>query len=282
MSGELVEKSIVDKLLDINPRYIWLLFWAVIIIPTVAPIGLPVEVNNYTQDLYDHIESLEPGSKVLIWSEVGWDFWPSEYQPGCAAVLQHLVDKQVKLYFASWGPESPVILKHLTDNLVNMRDYKYGEDYIQFGFFAGMETAISAFAYDVQSLVQVDYQQGRPVYDFPMMEGIVDASSFDFLMDWGCTAPDQFIRQYVEPFNLPMANIECAGGFPGQISWYTAGKLVGFVCGIRGAAEYEKLIDVPRWGIAQIDAQSTTHLTVIALLIIANILNAIKMYQGGK
>jgi hypothetical protein len=281
MSEEIKEQSIIDKILDINPRYIWAIFLLVIIIPTLNPIGFPIEINEYSRDLYETIESLSPGSKVLVWSEIGWDFWPSEYKPGCSAVLQHMVDNDLKVYFVSWGPESPVVLKFLIDNMVNMRDYKYGEDYIQFGFYAGKETAHAALAQDIRALVQVDYQQKKPIDSFPMMDGVMDASDFDFLMDWGCSDSGPIVRQYVEPFGLKFGTIQCSGGFPSQISWYNAGQMDGFIAGIRGAAEYEFLIDKPRWGIAQLDAINTTHLTMVAILIFGNALVLIKKFQGG-
>jgi hypothetical protein len=51
----------------------------------------------------------------------------------------------------------------------------------------------------------------------------------------------------------------------------SAGQMVGLLGGLKGAAEYEMLIDKPGMGQRGMDAQSVCHLVIILLVIAGNV-----------
>ena len=57
---------------------------------------------------------------------------------------------------------------------------------------------------------------------------------------------------------------------PGLYPLLRSGQINGLIGGLRGAAEYEILIDQKGKAIAGMDAQSATHLAIIVLVIICN------------
>jgi len=61
-----------------------------------------------------------------------------------------------------------------------------------------------------------------------------------------------------------------------------SGQINGLIGGLRGAAEYETLIDQKGRAIAGMDAQSATHLAIIVLVIICNIFYFLLRKQGKQ
>jgi hypothetical protein len=275
------EKDLVNKILDIDPRYLWIVLFILLAITIVRPLGFPLTISPYTKDLYDHIETLEPDSLVLCWNQMSWGFWPTEYRPGAVALVQHLIDNDIKFVFISWGAEGSLIFEQMHTELLDMKDYVYGEDYVDLGFYAGFETALAAFAKDVNGLVKEDYY-GTPLSQLPIMEGVNDANAFDLVIDFSGTPAERILRQYHTAYDLPCGFVYISGMFPDAIPYYSSGQMIGFVNGLRGGAEYEILINKPRWGAASLDALSTSHIFYGILVIFVNILYVYNQFRGGN
>ena len=151
------EKSLIDQVLNIDSRWIFLLLSIVLIIPLVRPIGFPIAISSYTRDFYNYISGLEPGSLVLIWSTMGWGWWPSEYRPATIAFVQYLIDNDIKFITICGHPDDPLIWDHIVHDLIDLKDYEYGVDYLILGYYPGEEAAKAAFASNVRSIVKTDY-----------------------------------------------------------------------------------------------------------------------------
>ena len=57
---------------------------------------------------------------------------------------------------------------------------------------------------------------------------------------------------------------------PGLYPLLRSGQINGLIGGLRGAAEYESLIDQKGTAVAGMDAQSATHFAIIILVILCN------------
>jgi len=58
--------SVIEKLRNIDRRFIFVAIALTVIVPLLRPIGFPIAVSPSVQRLYDAIEQLPPGSKVLM------------------------------------------------------------------------------------------------------------------------------------------------------------------------------------------------------------------------
>jgi hypothetical protein len=56
----------------------------------------------------------------------------------------------------------------------------------------------------------------------------------------------------------------------GLYPYLKTGQLTGLIGGLRGAAEYEKLVEKPGKGILGMKAQSIAHIAIILLVLIGN------------
>ena len=59
---------------------------------------------------------------------------------------------------------------------------------------------------------------------------------------------------------------------PGLYPLLRSGQINGLIGGLRGAAEYESLIGQKGKAVAGMDAQSVTHVAIIALVIMCNLI----------
>jgi hypothetical protein len=77
-------------------------------------------------------------------------------------------------------------------------------------------------------------------------------------------------------FGKDKYRFEMAGGAtgvmaPGLYPFLRSGQINGLIGGLQGAAEYETLIGHKGTAIAGMDAQSVTHLVIIALVLLCNL-----------
>ncbi|HRR32391.1 MAG TPA: hypothetical protein P5557_13965, partial [Candidatus Sumerlaeia bacterium] len=91
----------IEKLLSIDRRIIFLLVAAVILIPIIKPLNLPVQVTPEVLGVYDAIDKLPEGSKILI----AFDYEPAstpEMDPMAKALLRHCFKKKLRVVGISW------------------------------------------------------------------------------------------------------------------------------------------------------------------------------------
>jgi len=277
MTEKSEKQDLTTRLERLDARYVYLFFAALLIIPIVVPFGLPILVTSPTRDFYDYVEkNVGKGDRVLIWGTMTTGWWPTEYRPSIVAVSQHLFNRGAKLYYISDGAEDPL----LVDTVFGMIDKgpaKYGVDYVSLGYYAGGEVALSAFAKDVYSLVKTDYY-GTPVDQLPMMKEVKTAKDFKFVMHVTGSPAEWLLRQYKTPYGIDCGWVGSSGMVGIYMPYYASRQVVGFVCGLRGGAEYETLMKRPGIGLASTDAMSAGHLYFALIMIFANIV----YYIGRK
>ena len=81
--------DLILKLGTVDRRWIFLIIGTVVIIPLFFPLGFPIRATATTQKVYDTIDALPHGSKVLVSCEYGPSTKP-EIHPMTLAVMRHL------------------------------------------------------------------------------------------------------------------------------------------------------------------------------------------------
>lgn len=70
---------------------------------------------------------------------------------------------------------------------------------------------------------------------------------------------------------IPLLAGEVAVHVAGVVRYLQTGQMKGIIPGLKGAAEYEKLIDRPAMATKLMDAQTLSHLLVIVFIVLGNI-----------
>ena len=257
---------------NVDRRIIYLLVFLALAIPMLKPIGLPFSINEPSQKFFDKVEALKPGDVVLL----SFDYSPSgsaQLDPQARAVLKHVFSKEgVKVVTVAFWPSGPLFSDKFIAELDGTHNKVYGEDYVSLGYIAGGETAISSVAKNIHQSFSVD-RRGNKVSQIPMMKNIKSAADFNLMISFSSGTPGipehirQIVTVYGTPFVSGMNSVSVAGNTP----FYNAGQMVGYLNGLRGAAEYEKLMGEAGPATASMDSLSFSHLTVIIFILLGNI-----------
>ena len=113
---------------------------------------------------------------------------------------------------------------------------------------------------------------GRPLSQLPVMAGVQSYKDVALLVDLASSStPGSWIGYAHERYKLAMAAGITAVMATDYYPYLQTGQLVGMINGLKGAAEYEALIEHPGLGTLGMSAQSIAHVFIILLVIIGNI-----------
>lgn len=254
----------------LNRQLIYLLTILVILFPLVRPIGMPITVTRWVEHGFNEIDSLNPGDRVLV----TFDYSASgaaDIHPAAEAIFKHLMDKDIKVItvsFVAEGARFPGILMSEWEEHGKV----YGEDFVHLGFLSGHETALAALFADIPGTCPVD-SRNKPVDSYSIMDGIKTVGDMDMFigMSGGNPGPQQYVRQ-MEPYkDVRIVTAVTAVIAPTIEPYMASGQIVGLIGGLKGAAEYETVMEYQGKATANMDAQSFAHLLVIGFIIAGNI-----------
>jgi len=265
-------KGIWDRLDNIPREVLYGLLLIVFIVPMLRPIGFPVPISTEVKRWYDTIEALPDGSVIMI------DFGYSgggepELGPMAVAVYHHIFRKGgLKAIAMSTSIEGPLLWdKAMAEIRPERYGAQYGVDYIHIGYIAGTEAAMAAVGKDLRATTSTDYK-GVSFDQYPVMQGITDASSFDLLICY-TTGGDQsegWVRQWYTPYEVPYLCSVLAMMVPTMLPYQSAGQIVSLTAGAQ-SGQMESLLKVPARGIKSADVITTTHILVLAFVVIGNL-----------
>lgn len=261
-----------DRLQNIDRRVIYVLLLLVTLIPLLRPLNIPLEVGQSARDVYEIIEGLNPEEDVVLLS---FDYGPGsgiDIHSIPTAVIEHLVQRGIRWVAVSFYPDGTLMHDRIISGLeARGIELEYGIDYANLGFMAGDEAAIRTFALDCLS-IGTD-TRGNKTANLPIMEGITDVRDFSFVH--GFTQQDiglvGWLRQAVDPMGIDFALGIVGVMVPNAMPYYNSGQLTGLLGGLRGAAEYETLIQQPGLAVSMMDAQSMGHLLIIGFIVVGNV-----------
>jgi hypothetical protein len=257
-------------------RIIFAFYIALIAIPFVVTLGLPLPVSSLSRTFYNTIEEIPEGGVVLWVTDISFPLWV-EIGSGEIAIFKHLFklaqERKIKLIFATTYSADGAVLSDMIirDHIIPggfAKGLKYGEDWVQLGWLPGWETSLAALVRDIHKVARADYF-GTPIEQIPMMKNIKSVKDLS-LLGWSGYYVDEYARQWTgfgKPIIVNLSATTVAMAKP----WFEKGLLTTYLNGQRGCAEYEALTGFKGFATSAMDAQSMAHLFAIILLIVPNI-----------
>jgi len=270
MTKEKSETSILSKIEQVDRRVLYWVLILLIVIPTLAPMGLPIPISQMTRSFRAALEAIPNGGVVVLDTSLSVGSLP-EIGPGAEVMGKYLAARPVKVIIWSvTTAEGPMLAEKYVVPYLEKAGKKYGTDYVNLGYIPGEDITLAKLAADI-AYVKKDYR-GTDTTGLPILKDVKTAKdvALAIVIEAGGEG-SYYVGQWYTPYKAPVATI-CTGVLvPIRIHFFGAGQMVGIAPGSRGIAELELLTGFRGTAVATQDVLSVTHLYVLLAVIAGNI-----------
>lgn len=277
----------------IDRRILYLLLAVVVSLPFVVSVRVPPPlISPQTRQFYDTIERIaaDPvqSRKLIIFCTNYAPGTLAENQPQTEAVMRHLMRKRLKFaIFAFNYPQGRDMGQRAVNALREKYDYHYGTDFVNWGFRPpdAIEPLLKAAVRDIPGALGNDIN-GTPLSEVPVMQGIQSVDDIAIIIEVASSQTLQnWLKYYQRTGTQPVPTLYCPTGVMAAdaVPYLKSGQLQGMLMGLRGAIEYEALLQEPGFATRASASLSYAHFLIIALVALGNIgMFAAKHLNEGK
>ena len=292
-----------EKIQALDRRYIYLIIALSIIIPLLIPFNSRTYVTEPTENVYKKIDSFAGRSDKAVLLCVMHDASTmAELFPMEVSILRHCFSRNIKVFTICFTPAAaPLVDYAINTAKEEYPDIKSGINYCNFGYkpYGIQLPIVLGMGEDIAEAVKTD-AEGRKVENLPIMKGIKNYDDMNLVIDFSAGGTVfTWITYARAKFGVNVAAgitaVMAADNYP----YLQTGQLIGMLSGLKGAAEYEKLVDVfaitnrpfskeiikntwveitsnkipYKFKMARIgmNAQSVAHIMIILFIIVGNI-----------
>ncbi len=265
-----------ERLIKIDRRIIFTFIAVAIALPLFFNVSMYVETTPEVVGIFNAVDSLSPGSKVLM----SFDYDPGsmpELQPMAESFLRHCFSRGLKVILMGLWPQGPLQANWALDIILNEPDIKamnlkYGVDYVNLGYTAGNEVVIQRMGSDIHAAFPVDYY-GTSLDEIPLMRGVRNFDNIDFVYNLSAGYPGtmEWVQFAADRFHAVLGAGNTAVQAPLMYPYLGRKQLVGILGGMKGAAEYEVLAERPARAVRYMFSQGISHAVVVFFVIIGNL-----------
>ncbi|MEO0078028.1 MAG: hypothetical protein ABIK86_03405 [candidate division WOR-3 bacterium] len=255
---------------NLDRRILYVLLALAVALPLILKPRIAVRTSEPVRRAFDAVESLPPGSVVMI----SIDYDPSsapEVQPMLIAILRHCFRRKLKVILtgqlALGLPLGEIALNQVAPEM----NKTYGDDYVNIGYRPGYTAMMVGIGREIRDYFQTDYR-GVPIDSFEFMRAVHNYRDIGLLVSLAHGGVADVWIVYVGGRFGQKIVVGCTGvNAPNLYQYYSSGQLAGLIGGLQGASEYETLLDQPGSATLGMPAQSAAHGLIIALLIVGNL-----------
>jgi len=257
---------------SIQPRH-WTFLGLFVLIAVVMSLGYrpKVEVSDQTQRLYNFIDSLPAGTNLMVSFDHEASSLP-EIKPIGLAILRHAFKKGHHLIGLALFAEGTVIGYRMMQTTAKEYGREYGSDYVYLGFKPQYIAAILSMGESIPATFPKDYL-GTPLDEMELISGIRnydDVAAVISIADGSLTT--HWMEYAGSRYGVRIVSGVTAAMLTTYDPYVSSGQMYSMIGGLRGAAEYERLLQKEGGGARAMLAQTAAHLYVILLIIIGNVI----------
>lgn len=264
----------------IDRRFIYIGLFLFTLFPLVLNISLPVYVTPPIQSFYETIENA-PQDKLIFVSS-NWDAGTfAENEPQALAFFRHLMRRRLKfIIISASNPNAPQMAQNTLQAAIRAEfpgwkpgDYPvYGTDYVNAGYKIQNTPWVRSLVRDTLKALETDWK-GKPLKGMPVCEGLAGIKSrVSTLVDLSASSTIERWIALVGPEGVEICLACTAVMAPEQYPLLASRQLAGMLTGMRGAAEYEKLLKIEKGRAGRMmGGQSFAHLYLFLLIGFGNL-----------
>ena len=263
-------REFFEKLGKIDRRIIYLIVAIGVITPILFKARLPIKPLPEVRQAFDYIESLPESSTVLISIDYDASSMP-ELQPMLYAILRHVFRKNLRVIMLGHWPLGVPLGQIALEDVAKEMGKKYGVDYCFLGYRPGIAAVMLNLGKEIRSVFASDYKY-TPLDSLPMMRNIHNYNDIALLIGLEAGSVGDFWVQFAQArFNQKIILGSTAVITPDIYPYLQAGQIVGLIGGLRGAADYETLVNTRGPASIGMYSQTVVHILVVALIILGNV-----------
>lgn len=232
--------------------------------------SLPVPATPPVQKIFDKIESLPPGAHFLL----SFDYDPSskeELQPMALALLHHCFQRGVKVIGMTHNPGGTGLAEQALNSIASIYQRKYKEDYVFLGYKPGGASLVINMGEDIHTAFLKDFY-GNDTTTLPALRGVESLRDIDYLVDLAAGVTiETWIAFGREKYQFEMGAGCTAVIGPEMYPFLDSRQINGLMAGLKGAAEYEVLVERKAQAFEGMRPQSVTHCLVILFVLFGNV-----------
>lgn len=271
-----------EKMEKIDRRWVYLLVGLAVVIPFLIPMKFPVSVSPEARDFFDAVEALPDSCTVML----VFDYYPStvaETEPMAVVGARHLFSKDCKIITLTNIPYgAPSMAETVTRSVAEEFGKEYGKDFVNLGYKYGYVSVLKGMGQSIESIFPTD-NSGTPLSELPMMDSVTNYEQISFIFEVADNATaDYWISIVNAGYGVPMGVGTTAVMAPKYYAFVGSKQIVGLLGGMKGAAEYEILLEKPDAAFRGMDIQSLVHFLIIGFVIVGNIAFFIGRAQRKK
>lgn len=264
----------LEFLVKLDRRLIYLAIGIAALVPLLFPFGLPVQPTPEVQGVYDKMDSLPPRSVLLL----TMDFDPAsapELTPMAKAALRQAMRKNLRVIGLTLWQTGLGIMDGAFREIAEETKREEGKDWVVLPYVPGQAALVLKLGQDFKGAYPQDIRD-KSTADMEVLKGVESLKNIDFQVEIAAGVPGigSWLVYGSQKCNYPMAAGATSVGTPEWYPYLQSKQIVGLMGGMRGAAEYEQIIDTPlKSRLAQkgLDALTVTSCLIILLVVVGNI-----------
>ncbi len=239
-----------DIILNIKKPIIYFGMFVVVIVPFLAKCEMQTYETDISKAMYEKIESIYKYNSRSKDNKLGilfaFDYGPSttpENDPMTYSVLRHIFLRKIPLLV--WAPYVPYL--DIAETRLNRiaKEYRavYGKDYVFLGLAYPADAYMISTGSDLRPLFNTDYY-GNDVYSVPLLNTYYNYDSLGLVVSITSTSMPLFWLQYAnalfdQEVSVGTTAVSAADFYP----FVSSGQFQGMLAGLKGAAEYEQMVE---------------------------------------
>ncbi len=257
-----------------NRQVIYIVLLVALSLPFIVPgMGFKMpEPSPEVKQAYEYIENLPNNCRVLFSIDYGPSSMP-ETHPMVMAMAKQLFRKDCKIAVMTlWSFQGILMGNDAMNTISKQTGREYGKDWVMLGFRPGIAAVLTNIGVDFKSVYSADVK-GTPLDSIDFLRDVKTVKDFDLVVDFAAGATgDSWVQITGARFGIPIIIGSTAVIAPSFYTYWQAGQIKGLIGGLRGAADYERLVNMR--GLATIGMLSQTfgHWVILFFIFVGNVL----------
>jgi hypothetical protein len=234
------------KLQSIPKPVLYFVLMSIVVIGLIVPLPLPLVVGPQARSMFEAIEDA-PTDKIAVVSTLWSASTQGENRPQTRVILTHLMRRKIKFVLVAFGndAQSTTLAQELAEEMTRETGYKYGEDWLNLGYKLDMPGALKGAVVSLEEVYKTDSIFRRPLSSYPMMHKTKSLKDAGILIEVAASSGFKNWLQFVKGTSKAKLCYGCTSVMgPEMYTYLDSGQISGLLFGIKGAAEYERLLGI--------------------------------------